>query len=181
MKKLNEAKNRAIVVKVKNEDELFDSFDSSPVEERMVREDIDLYLLEKLRDFNLRKDVMIELILSKEFACSEEQVQQALKNHFSNRAKSRLRQIGKESVKRAFDLIWGVLFLGVCLVTSHFLHINSQTYAFLEVLGESASIIGWVAIWEPASYFIYQKREDKNEVALYSCLAMANITTRRES
>lgn len=164
-----------ICMKIESADQLFDSFDPAPVERRSVKQDVDVYLIEKLNNISFRKKILLELSIPKDFPYSEEQIEKALKNHFSKRAHFRFRKMTKETVRRLLDLLFGVLFLVVCLFSSHYFHINAHNYSFFKVLGESLSIIGWVVIWEPVSYFLYQKRDALKDAYKYSRLANAKI------
>jgi hypothetical protein len=49
----------------------------------------------------------------------------------------------------------GSLFLGTCLLTSHLLQF-AETNALGEVVRESLTIGGWVAMWRPMEIFLYE-------------------------
>ena len=175
MKKNAEECSSIICMKINNAEEFFNSFDPSQVEEKTIREDVESYLFDRIENIPDSNTVCINLSLPKTFPYSKEQIHTAIKNHFSNKIILLINNIKKESRTRAKDFALGLMFLALCLAAAHFFHSNAYDYPFFKVLGESASIIGWVAIWDPAAYFLYQKRKDKKNLSKYYMLQQAQI------
>jgi len=170
----------SLYIKLKDEEDFFNGFDTTHLEKRSLSPELESYLLDCLEERHEKGQVTINFSLAKSFPYSEEQVKQALIHHFTRTAEKHLHAHSKEKTKWSIDLTGGFLFLIICLLCSHFFHINSHVHPFMKVLSQSTGIIGWLVIWEPSSYFLYRRREDFKEAFAHVRLAAANIVSIRE-
>ena len=173
-------KEITVRIRIDSSNDFFNNFDPAPVERRRINPELEDYLTKWLSGKPSKGQVTIDISLSKDFPHSEEEVKSALRNHFERRAKKTLRAHFREKAKWAIYFLFGLIFLAACLFGSHIFHSNAADYPFMKVLGQSLSIIGWVAIWEPASYFIYQRAKDFSEALALSRLAAAKIQTAKD-
>ena len=73
------------------------------------------------------------------------------------------------------SLFLGLLFLSFCLAVAHILRQMTTRIPFFAILSEGFSIIGWVALWEPATYLLYGRRQDQYTLWNYMRLRRASI------
>ena len=75
------------------------------------------------------------------------------------------------------NLVRGLLFVIICValsvVLTNFVN-NPIVYAF----GQSLTVIGWVALWTPAEFYLYLNREANEEIATMKRLADATVSSR---
>ena len=75
------------------------------------------------------------------------------------------------------NLVRGLLFVIICValsvVLTNFVN-NPIVYAF----GQSLTVIGWVALWTPAEFYLYLNREANEEIATMKRLADATVSSK---
>lgn len=160
--------------------DLYSKFDPAAPEKRSLNPEAESYIMEEIDHFRHGTRVQVNILVSKvstdtKNGFSEETIARSFENHFQARAEEQLILNTKASHRWLRNLLWGSLFLAVSLVSAHILNILSEQVRFLAVLGESLSIIGWVALWEPASYFLYGRQEGARTLRHYMRLHRAKI------
>ncbi len=85
-------------------------------------------------------------------------------SHYSEKLENMLLQKKKNSKSWSFRFYLGIAFLFLGHTASYLLTIFCKNEALSSVLGDSLEIIGWVAIWEPASYFLFKTKEETQEI-----------------
>ena len=98
---------------------------------------------------------------------SEKDLQTAenlIKAHYSEKLKKMLLQKKKNSKNWSLRFYFGIAFLFLGHTASYLLTLLCKNEALSSVLGDSLEIIGWVAIWEPASYFLFKTKEETQEI-----------------
>ena len=75
------------------------------------------------------------------------------------------------------NLIRGLAFLIVCVALSVILT-NFVDNALVYAFGQSLTVIGWVALWNPAEFYLYNHREEKDEINIMKRLAGASVSSK---
>lgn len=136
-----------ISLSLKNYEEIYNPFDYSQYKKRDMDEDFLDYIYYSSLDIPLKHKIKLGFHL-KEKTYDEEKsknLKNAIKNNYTWRRGIVVNQL-KEKFKECILLfIVGVIFL--ILAFAIFPMINS-TNSFLDVVGESISIIGWVFLWD---------------------------------
>jgi len=145
-----------IELNLRDVNQLFNTMDPSPFHEKDLDHDAEEFILSLAREFPVQEPVELILHLSELPSGENAQalVERAVHNYFAYRARlnrlefRRLMQQGRQS------LVIGLLFLGTCLASGQALvHVSSGT--LLNVLRESLTIGGWVAMWRPMEIYLY--------------------------
>ena len=172
----SDEKERMIFLKVNNTEDLFSSFDPSPLEKCTVKKEIEDYCLEKLEDIPFQSQVSVVIETEIKDEETRRKIAEGLKNHFKNMAKKQIRANRREERKWFLNFVAGLFFLGFCLVTAHILSLpHFDRYRLAKVIAESLGIIGWVAIWEPADYFLFDWKDDAVKLKNILRLHLADI------
>ena len=139
-------------------DELVYKHDPHSKEESRLNLVIEDYLFEEAESAPLNAHLNIKIHFDKSNDGDLETAQKIIKNNFRGILKHELLLKKRENRKWRLNLITGSIFLAICLVTNHILGMKENT-PLINFLKESFGIIGWVAIWEPVTYFLYGWRE----------------------
>ena len=106
----------------------------------------------------------------------EREIVKAIRQHFSYRAHQ-----SKRKLRRTLQLGWRSLIIGfIFLVAMLLLTQLGSTYLFKGNLGliirESLIILGWVALWRPADYLLYEWYPIRREMKLFENLSGVDIS-----
>ncbi|MCQ2591307.1 MAG: hypothetical protein MJ188_00865 [Treponema sp.] len=152
-------------VQINSLDDFFEHFDAQFPEKRALNQDLETYLETKVGVLEYIPNLKIKIHCPKTFELSDETIKIACVNHFENRSIMQFHQNHLLLRKWLTGLIIGTFFLGICLLAANILRLPQfEVYRFCKVLSESFSIIGWVAIWEPACYLLYSRKDDKRKL-----------------
>lgn len=164
-----------INLKLNSQDDFFCHFDCSPLEERSINQELEDYLIGKLDSLNITSRLNIQFSIPE--ASDVQAIKKAFSHHFSTKARNTLALNRKKARRWRINLILGLIFLAICLLAAHILSLPAfEEYTFAKVLSESLGIIGWVAIWEPAEYFLFAWREDASNLQKLMRLHSAKIS-----
>lgn len=138
--------------------QLFNSMDPSPFYERDLDDDADRFLVSSAQE--APRDGSLKLVVHLEEAPKEGRepalklLTESIHNHFAER--TRLAQIEFRRLLRdgRTSLGIGLVFLASCLSAAE---IVSRTLSgvFPDILRESLTIAGWVAMWRPLQIYLY--------------------------
>ncbi len=171
----------SITLKVKEVEDIFNPMDASPLEERSLNRDVEDYILERLELLNPVSQLEINFCIPGASKDDQEKIKMAYTNHFKQRAKEQLLLNRKNLHKWQVNLLIGLLCLALCILTSHFLSLPvMEKFAFANVLSESLGILGWVAIWEPAEFFLFGRRENSSRLTKMMRLHLAEVNVLEE-
>lgn len=165
-----------ISIRLQSLQSLFNPFDPSPIAANSLSSDVESFLLDAVELHSKPCCLKIKVFVPTQNVEEEELVKLCITNHFKKRAEETLFKNRRVFRKWWFSLLKGTIFLAICLITAHLL--NSPrfgTYSFYHVLSESFGIIGWVAIWEPATFVLYGWKEGAELLKKFMKLHMAKV------
>ena len=149
--------NEAIIkLKLRSVNQLFNLMDPSPFVEKDLDADAEEFIVSWAQEFPRRAPLRLRVYLEQRpTEDPTDLVREAVHNYFAYRRNlnelefKRLMKLGRIS------LLIGLLFLGACLgVTTTFLATARGNW--VEVLRESVTIGGWVAMWRPMEIYLYE-------------------------
>ncbi len=85
---------------------------------------------------------------------AQQVVETAVHNYFAYRANLNRLELRQLLKRGRTSLIIGLVFLGLCLITSELL-LQQQMGTLPILVRESLTIAGWVAMWRPMQIFLY--------------------------
>jgi hypothetical protein len=147
-----------IEVRVRSLDQIFESLDPSPFYEQDLARSAEDYIVESAKEFHTRTpaDLVVYVDNSAANGDDERALSNAVREHFSRRARhlrQRLRDLIREGV---ISLIIGLTFLIVFFVLGQAVVRMLGESAWSTLLRESLLIGGWVAMWRPLEIFLYR-------------------------
>ena len=168
-----------ISVRLPRIDELFVSFDPSPLVERDIDNAIEEYIVDTASDAPLgsRFKLAVHLPADARAGVNEAVIGESIRNYFAymrDRETLRVRRLLREG-RRA--LVVGLVFLAVCVGLGQAV-IAVGKGPFASVIREGLMIIGWVANWRPIEIFLYDWRPLKRREEVYGALAELDVDVR---
>ncbi|MEX0644814.1 MAG: hypothetical protein WD076_05860 [Parvularculaceae bacterium] len=165
-----------ISVRLPKIDELFVSFDPSPLVERDIDNAIEEYIVDSAIDAPRGSRFKLTIHLPVDAQSGEDAVvvAKSVRNYFAymrDREALRVRRLLREGRSA---LLVGFLFLAACVAMGQAL-IAVEKGAFASVIREGLIIIGWVANWRPIEIFLYDWRPLARRRQVYAALAELEV------
>jgi hypothetical protein len=161
-------------------DQLFNSMDPSPFQQRDLDDDAEEFIVSWAQEFP-RRDAVALLVHVNQLPAhgnAQEVVETAVHNYFAYRANLKrleLRHLLKEG---RTSLIIGLVFLGTCLLISELLRTQQPRNLFM-ILRQGLIIAGWVAMWRPMEIFLYEWWPLRRKRHLYQKLSRMHVEVRK--
>ena len=136
-----------ISLSLKNYEEIYNPYDYSQYKKRDMDEDFLDYIYDSSLDVPLKHKVKLAFHLKKNIYDEEKNksLKNAIKNNYTWRKRVILNKL-KDKYKECILLfLVGFVFLMLAFVVFPLFNHSST---FLDVIGESTSIIGWVFLWD---------------------------------
>ena len=164
----------AIDIRVDSVSELYNKYDPSPLPRRYLNDEVEAYILAQMQHAAHNTKITLNFHPVQPEEKENSQIAQSCIHHFKDRAFEQY-MLNKRRVRLwLVSLFFGLLFLSICLAVAHILRQTADVPLFA-ILSEGFGIIGWVALWEPASYLLYGKRQDSLRLWNYMRLRHAKI------
>lgn len=154
--KIHKRAPRRIEIFVDRIEQLFNSMDPSPFQERDLDHDAEEFIVSWAKEY-ARSDpltLIVHLNHPAEAPGTQELVEKAIRNYFEYRGKLNRLEFKQLLKQGRTSLVIGVLFLASCLLLSEAL-VYQPEGTLLGVVRESLKIGGWVAMWRPMQIFLY--------------------------
>ncbi|HEY4645155.1 MAG TPA: hypothetical protein VIH25_02635 [Steroidobacteraceae bacterium] len=148
---------RAIEVRLREMDQLFDSMDPCPFYEKDLDRNAEQYIVESLREIATQTPAAVVMHLDKPAGMVDEErvVGDAIRSHFVCKS-----QVSRQKLHLLFGRGWislgiGLSFLAAMLTAAESVESWIGGGPLVTVLRESLFIGGWVAMWRPLEIFLY--------------------------
>lgn len=172
---MSEAKLARIELRLRELSQLFNSMDPSPFDDRDLDADAEEFILSWANELpaGTEFELVIHLATPPDPARAAG-TPDAVQHYFRNRAEIRRREFRALLRRGRISLAVGLLFLAACLGLSEVVG-NSGFDRTSELLRESLTIGGWVAMWRPLEIFLYDWWPARNEVRTMERLARMSV------
>ncbi len=150
------ADSRIISLKLRDLNQLFNSMDPSPFIEKDLDDRAEEFIVGWAREFPPDAHVRLRVHLEQWPTQDDpkELIRQAVHNHFSHRAELTRLEFSALMKQGWTSLIIGLSCLATCLIVSKVL-LQSEAGTWANILQESLTIAGWVAMWRPMQIYLY--------------------------
>ena len=155
--------------------QLFNSMDPSPFRDRDLDADAEEFILSWARESSTRHpfELVIHLATPPSPAGAAE-VETAVRHYFAERSAMKQREFRVLMRRGRTSLIVGLLFLTACLLVGELFAKLGQG-AFANILKESFTIGGWVAMWRPLEIYLYDWWPLQEERRMLERLAQMSV------
>ena len=146
-----------IEIKLTSVIQLFNSFDPAPFYEKEIDTEAEHYIVDTVEDFPAKTKFMIHIYLPPSLVESQEakKIIPAIHNHFRYKMLVTERKFRAKFRFGRWSLLVGLTFLAISLVASQLIA-TMTNYLLPQLLSYSLLIIGWVAMWQPITVFLYE-------------------------
>jgi hypothetical protein len=147
--------NTAIMLRLRELAQLFNSMDPSPFVERDLDADAEEYIMSWARELPSGGD--LELVIQLANPAPAERVagvEDAVRRYFTARAAIKRLEFGQLMRRGRLSLGVGSVFLASCLLLVHFVS-GFAGGAVADIIREGLTIAGWVAMWRPLEIYLY--------------------------
>ena len=147
----------AILLRLRDLSQLFNSMDPSPFIERDLDADAEEFIVSWARELPAGRERELELVIHLASPASADRlagVEDAVRSYFESRAEIKRRELGQLLRRGRLSLGVGLLFLVGCLMLGHFVA-PPGTGTGTDIIREGLTIGGWVAMWRPLEIYLY--------------------------
>ncbi|HTH49538.1 MAG TPA: hypothetical protein VMB21_18630 [Candidatus Limnocylindria bacterium] len=171
-----------IELSLRNVGQLFNTLDPSPFHDKDLDHDAEEFIESWALEFKADAPVTLTVHLEELPAGPSPQplVEQAVHNYFLNRARLNRLEFRRLMAEGRKCLVIGLLFLGACLALSE-LVIGRQSGTLADVLRESLTIGGWVAMWRPLEIYLYDWWPLRERGRIFEKLSTMPVEVRRKA
>jgi hypothetical protein len=137
--------------------QIFETLDPFPFLEKELDRDAEEYITETVEEFPQATPLQLVFYLPGNEVPTEQAqtLGQAVRNHFAYRALSARRQLRAKFAQGRNSMIIGLSFLFFCLTLIQLIQTYRLPFLQASWITEGLLIIGWVAMWEPVTIFLY--------------------------
>lgn len=139
-----------------------------------LNDKVDEYLLNAAKEITIKYSIKV-IIHTKSFSDYEKSVsRKIIKEYYRKKTHILFEERKKKAKQWRIRLLFGILFLAICHGISLLFALAGET-SFSNLMQDSFEIMGWVAIWEPALYFLFTRKEEAYELSDYLQLENSDI------
>ncbi len=137
--------------------QLYNTLDPAPFYEKELDPDAEEYIYSWFEEIPFDQKVRIIIYLPVELISHEvtENMRKAVKNHFLYLRGLAEHSLSVQMKRERKNMVIGILFLFLCLTISQHANEIFEQGSLAELIAESLIIIGWVALWRPVQFFLY--------------------------
>jgi hypothetical protein len=169
-----------IELNLQNVGQLFNTMDPSPFHEKDLDHDAEEFIENWALEFPAKEPVAL-IVHLEEFPEKESPqplIEQAVHNYFAYRGRMKRLEFQRLLSDGWKSLLIGLVFLGTCLAISQ-LVIGPHPGALPNMLRESLTIGGWVAMWRPLEIYLYEWWPLRRRGKIYDKLGIMPVEARR--
>lgn len=167
-----------ISLRLRDISQLFNSMDPSPFIEKDLDDDAEEFIVSWAQEYSadtpLRLRIHLDQWPSETGEDPREMIKTAVHNHFAHRAQITGLELNRLLKQGRTSLLIGTLFLSVCLGSSQIL-LGHNMGTLAEIVRESLTIAGWVAMWRPMQIYLYDWWPVRRRRRVYAKLAQMPV------
>lgn len=174
--------NSEIEMRINTIGQFYQMLDPSPDLEKDLNLDTVEYLIDTVEDMKEKKCECLHVSLFLEQSLYENaelksRREESIPAYFSRRVDILEHKHRMSHKKARKNLLRGLLFVIICVALSVILT-NFVDNALVYAFGQSLTVIGWVALWNPAEFYLYNHKEEKDEINIMKRLAGASVSSK---
>jgi hypothetical protein len=145
----------SIKLKLRDLNQFFNSMDPSPFIEKDLDDEAEEFIVSWAEEFSPHARVKLRIYLEQwPEKDPTELIRQAVHNYFTHRAELTGLEFKHLMKQGRTSLLIGLSFLATCLAINEAL-LRGEAGTWANVLRESLTIAGWVAMWRPMQTYLY--------------------------
>ena len=175
--KVAETTHGVIEIRIKSVNQLFNSFDPSPFQERDIDDDAEEFIVGSALEHRRAESFRIVFQMPREECESEgaRGLASAVARHFDYRVRIMKRELGELFRSGQLYLAVGLSIFAFCTVLAQLVRQAFPGNAFAGGVEQGLIIIGWVANWKPVEILLYDWWPLRRRIRLFERLAAAIV------
>jgi uncharacterized membrane protein YgdD (TMEM256/DUF423 family) len=165
-----------IELRLKTLAQLYDSLDPSPFREKALDRNVESWLIECAEEHGPDQSLRLVVHAAPEVLPHAAAVADAVHTHFQLAVESAERRHRARLRIHRFAMLLGLVVLAVTLALRRL--IGDLGGELAAVLGEGLLILGWVALWRPAEYLLFDTWEQRQSRRVLRQLARMPVELR---
>ncbi len=146
-----------IRVKLRDINQLFNSMDPSPFEEKDLDEDAEAFIESWAFEYPLPSPISLHIIVEQYPPQDKDRefISDAIHNFYAHKADLKAREFRQLMREGRASFLIGFFFLFLCFALSEvFVQLKNRTV--FDFLREGFLIAGWVSMWKPINIYLYE-------------------------
>jgi len=173
-----------IEVRISLPAQFYNFLDPAPNDEKEINHATESYIMDSLEDMPNDKRGSAKIILYLEQALYDDEemrtnMEHAIHSHFALRLCSAKQKYKLAMNKGRRYLVRGLIFLLACLILSSVVTSIYEQNDIIYAIGQSFVVIGWVSLWRPVEFYLYDRRDILDEKKMLRQLETITVETRR--
>lgn len=154
-----------ITIKIKNTESFYNPFVGDFSKNKSLNPDLEAYLKESLDAYTLEDINRVRFYLQVENELeNNKKLERDLRRYFRKKHWDLLKNYEHLNRVRGKELCLGVAIILFCMFINNMLDRTIKDYSITDPINTIIIIVGWVALWVPAVYFLYTKRDLKRKI-----------------
>ena len=165
-----------IQLNLRDINQLFNTIDPSPFQERDLDRNAEDFILSWAQEFPLSEpvDLIVHLKTLPQSQNTKQVVEEAIHHYFTYRTRLNQMEFGRLMKQGRTSLMVGLSFLGLCLFVTQLL--RSSVHGIVpDFIQQGLTIAGWVAMWRPLEVFLYDWWPIRSDQRLLERLARMRV------
>ena len=158
--------NNIVNIKITSLEQFYNPFNGDYSRNKIINSDLQSYLKQSFGKYsNDELDyVTIILQINNELEPKKSQIRRDLKEHFKRKTFLLQKRFDYYNKLRRNQLIVGMVIIVACLSLNQFIDLHIGKTSVTSTLNTIIVVIGWVALWMPIGYFIYDRKDLLNHI-----------------
>ena len=172
-----EKKPGVIEIRIKSANQLFNSFDPSPFQERDIDDDAEEFIVGSAIEARHAESFRIVVLMPAQECESESarDLASAVSRHFDYRVGVMRRGLGELFRSGRLYLAVGLTIFAACTLLAQLVRQSFPDNAIASGIEQGLIIFGWVANWKPFEILLYDWWPLRRRIRLFERLAKAEI------
>lgn len=157
-KQEKDSKIIGINIVIKDVDDIFRDFDYISLKEKIVNSELEQYVFGSIKNYPVKKKIKLVIHIPEDKEDADiDIIKEAIHTHFMYKLKESELFLKEQIRQWEINMLIGTLFLVLCMILVELFNKFSNVNIF-KVVKESFLIIGWVALWEPVTFVLFELR-----------------------
>ena len=173
-----------IELRISHPIQFYNLLDPAPNDEKEINKATESYIMDSLENMPNDKSSSAKIVLYLEQTLYDNEeirtdMEQAIHSHFALRLCTTNQKYKLAMSKGRRYLARGMIFLLTCLILSSVVTSIYNQNDIIYAIGQSFVVIGWVALWKPVEFYLYDRHDILDEKKMLRRLEKITVETRR--
>lgn len=161
-------------IKITSLEQFYNQFNGDYSKNKIINPELQSYLQVSFEKYTIEELDLVTIILqiNDDMECDKSQIENDLRQHFKRKTYLLQKKYDYYNKLRRKQLIWGIIIIIICISINQFIDLHIGKESFTDTLNTIIIVVGWVALWMPVGYFIYDRKDLKNQIE-----SMSKITS----